>query len=432
MGLTFDFCHAAGACDIKYIARGETEHLLTGGQDATVGIRSLENHQVKELVKELNSEHDDGVNVIAVSPKNDKFATGSSDREVRVFKYPEFALDSDVKIRFTLPVRALAFSADGAALAAGGDDSCVRVVNASDGSHIRTINVEPSCAVRSIAFDPTGEYLAVCTVDGTVNIWSLSTEEHICALKKIAPKVDVIDNLLNRIAWHPDGSLLAIPAEDKGVILYERDCWEAEASRLSPPSLSKVSLFAWSPNGLYAVIADADMNLHLYDMKKQQALDRHKMDCLACGISWHPSANIISIIGDEGAFAVWNDVVPDHLPPPGQPIDEIDNSYFNSEAVEDEPPRRRHPIDNLAEEDDFDSEPARGADDEDDFEAAAAPSPSRPFTNERVRLPEPLEEQPPIHQGATPLTDGASRRFLTYNTIGSITSRKDTEFNVLE
>jgi len=76
-------------------------------------------------VEESFEDHDDAVNVLAVAPDGAKFATGSDDNCVKLFNFKganrEF--ESNV-VRFALPVRALAYSADGTLLAVGPGGYC--------------------------------------------------------------------------------------------------------------------------------------------------------------------------------------------------------------------------------------------------------------------------------------------------------------------
>jgi WD40 repeat protein len=73
-------------------------------------------------------------------------------------------------VRFTLPVRALAYSADGAFLAAGGEDSTVKVIKMADRSVAHELATRSKCT-KSIAFDPKGDYLSA--VDDTAGLHSL-------------------------------------------------------------------------------------------------------------------------------------------------------------------------------------------------------------------------------------------------------------------
>jgi WD40 repeat protein len=59
----------------------------------------------------------------------------------------------------------VAFSPDGALLAAGGDDDVARVWSPQTGQELYVIRV--SAAVLTLAFNPDGRSLLVSTTDGT-------------------------------------------------------------------------------------------------------------------------------------------------------------------------------------------------------------------------------------------------------------------------
>eukprot|EP00959_Pyramimonas_sp_CCMP1952_P238427 4982203-Pyramimonas_sp.AAC.3 len=248
MRLNPQFGHTGGASDLAFISEPDQQvaHLITGGSDCMTYVRHLD--ESKGELAELSG-HRDGITAVAASPMGDRFATASEDREVRVYAYPSLEFEQ-ILARFTLPVRALAFSADGTTLAAAGDDASIKLVNVVTGTATRVFEDLP-CAVRSLAYDPKGDLLASALVDGTVIVYSVETGEERAKLVKVAPKVDVSDNLMNKIAWRPgDGQVLAVPDKEKGVVFYDRESWQ-EVMRLKEGHSGTVSMFAWSPNGLY-------------------------------------------------------------------------------------------------------------------------------------------------------------------------------------
>ena len=120
----WNFGHVAGICDVSFIGAGDDTRLVTCGADSSVALRHPESTEVEERFDE---EHTDAVNVLAVAPDGKKFATGSDDNCVKLFTFAGVNREFECNVvRFTLPVRSLAYSADGALLAAGGEDSTVK------------------------------------------------------------------------------------------------------------------------------------------------------------------------------------------------------------------------------------------------------------------------------------------------------------------
>lgn len=50
------------------------------------------------------------------------------------------------------------------------------------------------------------------------------------------------------IAWHPDGTLLAVPGTEHDVVCYDRDEWKP-VSYLAGQHSARVNLVTYSPNG---------------------------------------------------------------------------------------------------------------------------------------------------------------------------------------
>ena len=62
-------------------------------------------------------------------------------------------------------------------------------------------------------------------------------------------QIDYMGPGRNGAAWHPDGgSLLALPGNDKNVVLYERLSWKVACS-LDDEHTEDVNTLAFSPNG---------------------------------------------------------------------------------------------------------------------------------------------------------------------------------------
>ena len=50
------------------------------------------------------------------------------------------------------------------------------------------------------------------------------------------------------IAWHPDGTLLAVPGTENDVVCYDRDEWKP-ISYMAGEHSARVNLITYSPNG---------------------------------------------------------------------------------------------------------------------------------------------------------------------------------------
>jgi hypothetical protein len=156
--------HLTGSGDVVHLCSpdGAHEHFVTCGADCSVQLRDAATLSPLDGDTGVVGHHDSGVNALAAARATGRLATGCEDGQVRLFSYPEGALLA-LAARFTLPVRALAFTADGATLAAGGDDDVVRLYDTSgDGEAcpLRHTLTGTFRAVRSLAFDPKVRALA--------------------------------------------------------------------------------------------------------------------------------------------------------------------------------------------------------------------------------------------------------------------------------
>ncbi len=102
---------------------------------------------------------------------------------------------------------ALAFSPDGAVVAAGNYDQTIRLYNASDGLEIKVLKGHSS-PVEAVEFSLDGQRLVSCSGDLSIKIWNVAT----------GTEERVFSGHLNRIQnaqWSADGERIFSSAEDK-------------------------------------------------------------------------------------------------------------------------------------------------------------------------------------------------------------------------
>jgi len=168
---TLDFvsAHAAGMAGIGYGGKGDSLKVISCGQDGQLCTQKADDLSDK-ITKSMQAEAV-ACHCLAVSPMQDNFAVGDQahfvkvcccicdckscyfwqvflmhkcieclSMHVQIYKLPDGTFNS-VATRFSLPVRALAYSPSGTNLAAAGDDEGIKLISAAE-SKVRGLPYE--------------------------------------------------------------------------------------------------------------------------------------------------------------------------------------------------------------------------------------------------------------------------------------------------
>jgi WD40 repeat protein len=126
-------------------------------------------------------------------------------------------------------VRALAFAPDGLRLATtGGDDGTV-VVWAVGRGLARELGDEPVPTVCCLAFSPDGATLAAGHRDATIVLWEVATGAKRAALRGHSGPVECL-------AFSPDGTTLASGSGDRSIRLWDLASGQMRANPLHHPA----------------------------------------------------------------------------------------------------------------------------------------------------------------------------------------------------
>jgi chromosome transmission fidelity protein 4 len=349
--------------------------------------------------------------------------------------------------RFSLPARAISFSPSGSLLAAAGDDGDIKFISLNSESH-KVIRSIPSTSsghspyVRSIVYDPEGDYVAVTCADGTLTIYD-AAEGTLPKFnkKKCVSRVDPTEPYRTTPCWHPDGSLIAVPKQDGSVQVMERMSWEVQVELgVEGENLGKTYGVAFSPNGLYLAAVSEDNRVRVWYLSEPETeLCTLVLPGRSCTVMWHPTDNAIICVTELGDLAVFEEVIPTktHL----GPCENVEATGMGVGGVVDDAAGEKkrsqggHPGDN--QEDSFiddDMDGAYGANpsskrskrvgfagtgsDHEFFGAGAAIGP----------MHHPIQQA--FQPGSTKPVSG--RRYLAYNSIGSIILRSEADHNIAE
>ncbi|GAA0268786.1 hypothetical protein GCM10010302_03070 [Streptomyces polychromogenes] len=138
------------------------------------------------------------------------------------------------------PLRSLAFSPDDKTIATGGEDPVVQLWDIAKGT--RTGLADHTGPVRSVAFSPDGKKLASAGDDGGIRLWDLGTGRPAATLTGHGGAV-------TSLAFSPDGSALASGGSDRSLRLWNLAGPAPAPGRAFTDQQNEVAAVAFSPDG---------------------------------------------------------------------------------------------------------------------------------------------------------------------------------------
>jgi len=165
-------------------------------------------------------------------------------------------------------VRDLAFSRDGKTLASGGDDG-VRLWDVATGNQTATLTC--GGAVFSLAVRGDSNILAAAGEDGIVRLWNIESRGQIgCGgqigyLAHSKEQTEGHSLIVQRVAFSPDGTLLASGGEDQRVILWDMRRLRQVGKPLTADSA--VFSLAFSHDGKHIAAGSGKGGLEIWNVK---------------------------------------------------------------------------------------------------------------------------------------------------------------------
>jgi WD40 repeat protein len=193
-----------------------------------------------------------GSSELAVSPDGELFAFASG-REITI-------VDATGKVvrRFAGPHSAVAllnFSADGELLAAADDAGTIEVWGVKTQQIKKTISTGSPVSALRFRFD--SRVLATAS-NQDIALWNLDSGEQQARFQKH-------DDIVNALAFSPDGQLLASGGDDRTVILW--DLQSGKARRTLKGHEQTVTSLAFSPGGLLLASGGGNASVIVWDVK---------------------------------------------------------------------------------------------------------------------------------------------------------------------
>src|SRR5262249_32567123 len=181
------------------------------------------------------------------SPARDSLATASQDGYVRLWDLRDGSLRSE--LRLNASALSVAFSPDGAVLAAGTANSMVHLLDVATGEELDAFKVSEHAWIERLAFSPDGTLLAVGSGAIPLRLFDPATGQQVRVMEGHKDAAWAV-------AFSPDGKTLASGSWDQTVKLWDPET--GRERRTLEGHEGKVWVVAFSPDGRTLASGGAD------------------------------------------------------------------------------------------------------------------------------------------------------------------------------
>ena len=243
--------------------------------------------------------HVDSVNCIAFSPDGNTIASASyemtsafSDGTIRLW---DRASAKEIAV-YERSGTYVAFSPDGYAIASA-DGNTIRLWDRASAKEIAVLMGHKNI-VNSVAFSPDGNTIASASDDNTIRLWDRASGKEVAVLKGH-------EDVVISVAFSPDGNTIASASNDGTIRLWDRG--SVNEIPLLRGHKEQATCVAFSPDGNTIASASSDGTIRLWDRasaKEIAVLMGHKN--IVNSVAFSPDGNIIASASDDKTIQLWD------------------------------------------------------------------------------------------------------------------------------
>lgn len=149
--------------------------------------------------------------------------------------------------------------------------------------------------VFRMAWSPDGELLATPSRDSTIRIWDTRTGAELHVLRQHRPDV-------NQVAWSPTKPLMASVSDDRTVVIWDAQTWKP--LRVLQKHRKYVHAVAWSPDGQQLVSIDTEGFLHRWEDAGNRHVEGVRLRSGLASLAWSPDGAKLAVGTLDGKLSI--------------------------------------------------------------------------------------------------------------------------------
>lgn len=236
----------------------------------------------------INTNKEQAVNCVSISPIGDIIASGQSDGTVFLWD----AVIGEKKSKFSADtgrVNSIAFTPDGNMLAVG-TQGAIHLWNIET-DEIATLYTKNIGEIQSVTFSPDGRTLAGGGDYRTIVLWDVATRERKKYLRGHTDRV-------NSIVFSPDGKTVASTGVDRQIIIWDRETGTQKSKYNG--HLDDVTCLVFSPDGTTLASGDRWGQIVIKDLSLNDHSNIRTEISLLEDIAFSPDGKSLAIASDDG------------------------------------------------------------------------------------------------------------------------------------